>query len=94
MLSNSGCQSWKDGGIQDFVKLLADALLYWHHPCFKCSFGNQPCWVGIAADVKGVEVPKRLKYLGSSLKRRNNKVRSRSSGAAQAALHELGAKLR
>lgn len=94
MLRDSGCQSWQNGGVQNFVKLLADALLYRHHPCFECSLGNQPSWVGIATDVKGVEPLKRLKDLGSSLQCGKGTVTSNVSCAHQAALHELGTELK
>lgn len=67
MLSHSSCQSWQDVGVQDFLKLLADALLYWHHSCFKRGFGDNPCWIGVITDVEGAEVPKWLKHLSSSL---------------------------
>ena len=67
MLSNSSCQSWQNVGVQNFLQLLADAPLYWHHSCFKCRLGNMPSWTGVITDVKGAEVIKWLKYLSSSL---------------------------
>ena len=67
MLSNSSCQSWQNIGVQDFLQLLADAPLYWHHSRFKCCLGNMPCWTGVITDVQGAEVIKWLKYLSGSL---------------------------
>lgn len=97
MLSNSGCQSWQNRGVQDFLKLLADALLYRHHPGLVCRLGNQPSRIGITTDVKGVETQKRLKHLSSSLDRRKDNVTSTTESdishafhAAQAAMHQLG----
>lgn len=88
MLSNSSCQSWQNIGVQDFLKLLADTPLYWHHSRFKCGFGNMPSWVGIITDVKGAEVIKWLKYLSSSLKRQT--MLCLCGPASQTATQELG----